>query len=306
VAKPPNAWTPAIGEPAENRLTRELVTPEGVDLRVQLAEASERAAAFLLDAAIIIGAFAVFSFVVLVGLGASGGNGAELQVMGVIWLLGFFVARNAYFILFELTPRAATPGKRVLGLRVAARNGGRLTADAIFARNAMRELEVYIPLTFLISQGSQVDAWLDLLGIAWCSIFVFFPLFNRDRLRVGDLVAGTWVVKAPRRRLMADVAETAMAGRAAFAGRGEAFVFTQAQVDAYGAKELHVLEDVLRRTEARTIAAVAERIRGKIGWVRADAESDYAFLDAYYLALRGRLESRLLFGRRRRDKFDKP
>jgi uncharacterized RDD family membrane protein YckC len=216
------------------------------------------------------------------------------------------VARNAYFILFELTPRAATPGKRVLGLRVAARNGGRLTADAIFARNAMRELEVYIPLTFLISQGSQVDAWLDLLGIAWCSIFVFFPLFNRDRLRVGDLVAGTWVVKAPRRRLMADVAETAMAGRAAFAGRGEAFVFTQAQVDAYGAKELHVLEDVLRRTEARTIAAVAERIRGKIGWVRADAESDYAFLDAYYLALRGRLESRLLFGRRRRDKFDKP
>jgi hypothetical protein len=135
---------------------------------------------------------------------------------------------------------------------------------------------------------------------------VFFPLFNRDRLRVGDLVAGTWVVKAPRRKLMADVAETAMAGQAAFAGRGEAFAFTQAQVDAYGAKELHVLEDVLRRTEARTIAAVAERIRGKIGWARGDAESDYAFLDAYYLALRGRLESRLLFGRRRRDKFDKP
>ncbi len=306
MAKPPNAWTPAIGEPAESRLTRELVTPEGVDLRVHLAEASERAAAFLLDAAIIMGVFAAFSFVVLVGLGAGGGNGVELQVMGVIWLLGFFVARNAYFILFELTPRAATPGKRVLGLRVAARNGGRLTADAIFARNAMRELEVYIPLTFLISQGSQVDAWLDLLGIVWCSIFVFFPLFNRDRLRVGDLVAGTWVVKAPRRRLMADVAETAMAGQTAFAGRGEAFVFTQTQVDAYGAKELHVLEDVLRRTEARTIAAVAARIRTKIGWVRGDAESDYAFLDAYYLALRGRLESRLLFGRRRRDKFDKP
>jgi hypothetical protein len=67
-----------------------------------------------------------------------------------------------------------------------------------------------------------------------------------------------------------------------------------------------VLEDVLRRTEARTVAAVAERIRAKIGWPRGETESDYAFLDAYYLALRGRLESRLLFGRRRRDKFDKP
>jgi uncharacterized RDD family membrane protein YckC len=305
VARPPSAWSPAIGEPIENRLTRELVTPEGVDLRVQLAEASERAAAFLLDAAIIIGGLAaLFAVVVMVIIG-SGLNGLTTQVAGVIWFLGSFLARQAYFILFELTPRAATPGKRALGLRVAARNGGRLTADAIFARNAMRELEIFVPLSFLIGQGSQVDAWLDLLGVVWCSIFVFFPLFNRDRLRVGDLVAGTWVVKAPRRRLMADVAETALAGRAAFAGRGEAFAFTQAQVDAYGAKELHVLEDVLRRTEALTIAAVAQRIRTKIGWTRAESESDYAFLDAYYLALRGRLESRLLFGRRRRDKFDK-
>ena len=102
---------------------------------------------------------------------------------------------------------------------------------------------------------------------------------------------------------MADVAETAFASKAAFAAQGD-FAFTQAQVDAYGAKELQVLEEVLRRTEVRTIAAVAERIRGKIGWTRGPIESDYAFLDAYYLALRARLESRLLFGRRRRDKFD--
>jgi len=34
-------------------------------------------------------------------------------------------------------------------------------------------------------------------------------------------------------------------------------------------------------------------------------ETDLAFLSAYYAALRGRLENRLLFGHRRRDKFDK-
>jgi uncharacterized RDD family membrane protein YckC len=304
MAKPPDAWTPAFQGAPETRFERELVTPEGVDLRVRLGEASERAAAFLLDAAIIIGVLIVLSVVAIGAVVGAGGKGAGSEIIAVIWLLGFFLLRNAYFILFELTPRAATPGKRALGLRVAARNGGRLTADAIFARNAMRELEVFLPLSFLVSQANQVDAWLDLFGVIWCSIFVFFPLFNRDRLRVGDLVAGTWVVKAPRRRLMADVAETALAGKAAFAGQGD-FAFTQAQVDAYGAKELHVLEDVLRTTEARTVAAVAERIRGKIGWTRGAVESDYAFLDAYYLALRGRLESRLLFGRRRRDKYDK-
>ena len=313
MARAPNAWSPALGDAQDSKLERGLITPEGVDLRVRLAEASERAAAFLLDVAIILGGLSVL-FIILAFVFVGGvlqySSGADrhavtAQVAVVVWQLGSFLARNAYFILWELTPKAATPGKLALGLRVAARNGGRLTADAIFARNAMRELEIFLPLQFLVSQSSQVDAWVDLLGIAWCSVFVFFPLFNRDRLRVGDLVAGTWVVKAPRRRLMADVAETAFAGAAAFVGQGQ-FAFTQAQVDAYGAKELHVLEDVLRRTEALTVAAVAERIRHKIGWTRGPTESDYAFLDAYYLALRGRLESRLLFGRRRKDKFDSP
>ncbi len=302
MAKAPDAWTPVIGAPDDSRFERELVTPEGVDLRLRLAEASERAAAFLLDAAIMAAILIVLSLVAIGTIVGAGGKGASAQIVMVIWLLGFFLLRNAYFILFELTPRAATPGKRALGLRVAARNGGRLTADAIFARNAMRELEVYLPLSFLVSRANQVDAWLDLLGIVWCSIFVFFPLFNRDRLRVGDLVAGTWVVKAPQRKLMADVAEAAFAGQMA---AQDVFAFSQAQVDAYGAKELQVLEEVLRRTEVRTIAAVADRIRGKIGWTRGPTESDYAFLDAYYLALRARLETRLLFGRRRRDKYDK-
>ena len=36
----------------------------------------------------------------------------------IIWLLGFFLAREAYFIGFELRPNGATPGKRALGLRV--------------------------------------------------------------------------------------------------------------------------------------------------------------------------------------------
>jgi hypothetical protein len=180
---------------------------------------------------------------------------------------------------------------------VAARDGEPLTANAVFARNAMRELEVYLPLSFLVAEADATDAWIKLFGIVWCGVFVLFPLFNRDRLRVGDLVAGTWVVKAPRRRLLADVAQGAYASAGGFS-------FSRQQVDAYGVKELQVLEAVLRRYEPRTMTAVAARIRNKIGWSAGTGETDAAFLDAYYLALRGRLESRLLFGRRRRDKFD--
>jgi uncharacterized RDD family membrane protein YckC len=224
------------------------------------------------------------------------------SLMLIVWLLGFFLLRNGYFVLFEFTPRAATPGKRILGLRVAARDGGRLTAEAVFARNAMREIEVFLPLSFLLASGigavDPIGGWLVLLGLLWTGGFALFPLFNRDRLRVGDFVAGTWVVKSPREKLSIDLLD---AQQAAAAGR---FAFTAEQAGAYGIKELHVLEDVLRRKDAKTMAAVADRIRHKIGWRKTDGEANDAFLAAYYGALRGRLETRLLFGHRRRDKFD--
>jgi uncharacterized RDD family membrane protein YckC len=295
-AKAETAAVQAVTPRDEDRRARSLVTPEGVDLRLRLGDAGERAAALMIDLAIMLGVLIAFSLLTLLAFWGSEGKGGE--VMATIWMLVFFVLRNLYFILFELTPGAATPGKRAMGLRVAARNGGRLTADAIFARNAMREIELYLPMGFLIVNNSQIDAWVNLAGLVWCGVFLLFPLFNRDRLRVGDLVAGTWVVKAPARKLVPDLVQSSRHA----AGR---FSFTQAQLDAYGVKELHVLEDVLRRYELKTVALVAARIRLKIGWKSAPDESDGDFLSAYYAALRGRLESRLLLGKRRKDKHDK-
>jgi uncharacterized RDD family membrane protein YckC len=222
--------------------------------------------------------------------------------MAVIWFLGFFFLRNGYFIIFELTARAATPGKRIMGLRVAARDGGRLTAEAVVARNALREIEFFLPLQLLMASmlgmTDPVAGWIVLMGLLWTGGFVLFPLFNRDRLRVGDFVAGTWVVKATRQRLSIDLLDAQAMAPA------QGFDFTPDQASAYGIKELHVLEDVLRRRDRKTMAAVADRIRAKIGWRPRGDETDAAFLAAYYAALRGRLETQLLFGKRRKDKFD--
>ena len=272
----------------QTRLLRELVTPEGVGLHLLLAEAGVRLGAFLLDLMFICGALlALTLFAVL----AFAGTGFDLAA--IIWLLGFFVLRNFYFAFFELQPRAATPGKRILGIRVASRSGGRLTADMVLARNLVRELELFLPLGLLLAQGGDASWPLVLLGIGWTWIFVFFPLFNRDRLRVGDLLAGTWVVRTPRGRLLADLAAAQ-----------SALQFTPAQLAVYGIKELHVLEDVLRTPDPPTLAAVAARIAAKTGWPRG-AETDLEFLNAYYAGLRGRLERGLLFGRRQKDKFDR-
>ena len=286
---------PMPGAPGRPERLRTLITPEGVDLRLVVADAGARAAAFLIDAAILVGTLAVATIAIVLAFIALKGKPGE--ILAILWLLVFFFLRNAYFIAFELRPGAATPGKRALGLRVASRDGRPLTADAIFARNAMREIEVFLPATFLVTQGRGVDALITLAGLIWCAVFVFFPLFNRDRLRVGDLVAGTIVVRAPRRRLLPDLA-------APGGGQRGAFAFTSTQIDAYGVKELHVLEDVIRHNNSAMVFEVAMRIRRKIGWTAGAAESDWDFLSAYYAALRGRLETRLLFGRRRRDKYD--
>ncbi len=282
-----------------DRRTRALVTPEGVDLRVRIGDVGQRAAAFLIDACIIVGALVGFTLLCLLAGFATVSHETQVSVIAIAWLLGFFLLRNFYFTGFELGPRAATPGKRALGLRVAARDGGRLTADAVFARNAMREIETYLPLSFMLAPGATgVDSWLVLLGLLWTGVFLLFPLFNRDRLRVGDFVAGTWVVLNPRVRLVRDIAETQPQ-------RPERFAFNPAQLDAYGIKELQVLEGVLRQNATTSVTAVAERIRVKIGWERAASESDWDFLDAYYAALRRRLEQQMLLGRRRKDKHDR-
>ena len=141
--------------------------------------------------------------------------------------------------------------------------------------------------------------WAVLATLAWMLLFGFLPLFNRDRLRVGDLVAGTVVVRTPDALLLQDLSSE----RAP-----EELAFTDEQLDVYGEYELHVLEGVLRGRgkpgHEEAVRTVAAKVREKIGWEGARVGDD-PFLDAFYAALRGRLERRLLFGRRRTDKHDR-
>jgi hypothetical protein len=191
--------------------------------------------------------------------------------------------------------RGATPGKRLMGLRVVARDGARLTGGAVIARNAMREIEVFLPLSFLGQQAAAgtADAFLTLFALLWSGIFLFFPLFNRDRLRIGDLVAGTWVVRSAGASLGADLASGVERPRR---------TFSEAVLDLYGVYELQTLEDVLRAGRDDAIATVAWTIRNKAGI--DEYGNDREFLDDYYAALCARLERGLMVGRRRANKFE--
>ena len=272
--------------PASRR--RGFVTPEGVDLRLELGSGGARAAAFMIDALIIIAILVVATIIIVMLAVAS-----QSSLLAIVWLLGFFVLRNGWFTLFEMGGRGATPGKRAMGLRVVARDGARLTGGAVIARNAMREIEIILPLTFLITQTAEgsADAFLAIFSLAWSGIFLFFPLFNRDRLRIGDMLAGTWVVRSDMAKLGADLVAPVERQRR---------VFPDAALDLYGVYELQTLEDVLRGGREDAIATVAWSIRNKAGL--PDDGFDYEFLSDYYAALCARLERGLMVGRRRENK----
>jgi uncharacterized RDD family membrane protein YckC len=281
---------------------RTLVTPEGVDLGVELAPLSARFAALVIDLTILGLTFLLGGWLISFLFRASPLR-PQPEVVQILALLAMFFLRNAWFVIWEIRPPGATPGKRVMQIRVAMRNGGRLTADAVFARNVARELELFLPLWGLVSATFSASfgafgAWTALALVIWSFIFALLPFFNRDRLRAGDLLAGTWVVQAPRHALKPDLTQGA-------AARAQRFDFTRQQLDAYGVMELQVLEQVLRQMEKAVLRDVATRIREKIGWTSAPDENDADFLKAYYAALRDRLEKRMLFGHRRRDKHDR-
>jgi len=273
------------------RNRREIVTPEGVPLPVELAEYGERVAAFLLDMLFwLLATIAIYLLALFLLLGGAVSLGLSIAIFFA------FVVRNFYFIYFELAWQGATPGKRICGLRVIDRRGGPLLPGAVIARNLTREIEAFLPIGVMIQLGVGGAAWETLSLGLWLLLFAALPLFNRDRMRAGDLIAGTMVIALPRRNLVQDLVQ-----------QSARFRFTEQQLKAYGAFELQVLEELLRnrsRPDAKALRRdVLERICRRIGWTQPVPEADTeAFLEEFYTAERAWLEREQLYGKIHLDK----
>ena len=275
------------------RQQRTIVTPEGVPVTVELADHGERLTAFTIDVCIW---FLVTILVYLPLLFFALSKDSALIALSIVLFIGF-VVRNLYFIHFELAWRGATPGKRVVGLRVIDRRGGPLLPSAIVARNLTREVEAFIPLGILLSWSGTNPNWEHLFVAIWLLFFAALPFVNRDRMRGGDLIGGTMVIAPPKRRLSGDLVE-----------RAAQYVFTEQQLGAYGAFELQVLEELLRRPKSletsTLLTEVCDKIRHKIGWTAPLPSRDIEhFLREFYTAQRAFLEREQLFGKPRADKY---
>ncbi|MEQ8766082.1 MAG: RDD family protein [Planctomycetota bacterium] len=277
------------------REVRRIVPPEGVPLEFVVAPTGERLMAFLVDCLII---FLALLTVVLTTIA----TGTE-SILPAFGILAIFLLTNFYFIFFEMRGQGTTLGKRVLGIRVIDRFGGPLQGEAIFARNFLRQVEIFGPIYLLFVREAPFPGspgLLRLLGVAWLIILGFMPLLNRDRLRVGDLVAGTLVVKSPKPVLLAKVRPHHQAQV-----QERRYHFTPQQLDVYGVYELQVLEEMLRgqRKDRAALEVVCDKIKRKIAWDRAQWDVEpLEFLTDFYMAQRAQLEAKMLLGERREFK----
>jgi uncharacterized RDD family membrane protein YckC len=142
-------------------------TPEGIVIELRPAGLTARFYAYLVDLLIRGMALSVIA-----------GFTERLGGVGIaIVLICAFAAEWLYPVFFELSGWAATPGKRMFGLKTVMDNGLPITPAASFARNLLRVAD-FLPLFY---------------GFA-----VVCMLTRQDFKRLGDIAAATLVVHQPK------------------------------------------------------------------------------------------------------------
>jgi uncharacterized RDD family membrane protein YckC len=295
-----------ISTELEERGVIAVESPEAVVLRFPLAELLARVLAFGVDLALIA---VITVFLVLVGALLAGLSGLAEPIAGV--LVGVFLVRQFYFVAFEVLWHGATPGKRLVNLRVIARDGRGLTVDAVVTRNLLRDLELFVPLA-LIAAPEQVfggvPGWIWAPAVLWTLVISLLPILTKERTRAGDLAGGTVVVRVPRATLIADQAARTSILPAA---RSEGIELTAEHLSVYGEMELEILADLIRkiddgRATLQDQAHIARTIAKKIGYDGPEpAREPTRFLTTFYKQQRAALEKRLLFGKRKSSKHDR-
>ena len=153
-------------------------TSEGVTLRFEIAGAGSRLAAGLFDALILGAGYAVLGIALFV-VASVDPTGIARFAAGILFGGALLVA-ILYHVLFHALRAGQTPGKMLVGIRVMSVDGYPPGVIALVVR----------ALVWLVDVLFWVPAPLGILVI----------LGTEKHQRLGDLAAGTLVVRAPTRR----------------------------------------------------------------------------------------------------------
>lgn len=153
-------------------------TPENIEISYVPAGMGTRFLAALLDSLILAVLLLGILIAGLVVAVATAGLGETVSwlIFALIVLL-MFVTLFGYYIFFETVWRGQSPGKRMMGLRVMRDDG--------------------LPLGFTGSVIRNLIRFFDLLPLAY-GFGIVAMFFNRRWKRLGDMAAGTIVIREPQ------------------------------------------------------------------------------------------------------------
>ena len=158
--------------------TVDVETPELVVFSYTIAGVGSRALAAVIDSLICIATI----ILIMIGLAISSTRRAAGATPGVfdawaaaIFVLAVFCVIWGYYVLFEGLADGQTPGKRLLRLRVVRDGGYSVTFGASAVRNLVRLV--------------------DIQPIPSYAVGIVTIMFSKSGKRLGDIVAGTIVVR---------------------------------------------------------------------------------------------------------------
>jgi uncharacterized RDD family membrane protein YckC len=226
--------------------TLRISTPEGVSLELPLAGLGSRFVALLVDFLLQCLAFGLL-IVVLVVAGAGG------YAAGAVVAVAIFALLFAYPVAFELGAGGRTPGKRWSSLRVVCDDGSPVTFRASALRNVLRLVDI-LPVFYLV---------------ATVAIFA-----TRHNQRLGDLAAGTLVVREPRAAALPEQGAAPL--EAADPGELPAWdVSGLREAELAALRRFLERRDTLGEVPRRLLARdLAERLRPSVGGVGADLQPE--------------------------------
>jgi len=239
----------------------------------------------------------LIALIIVVAFNTNAGWGTFTAIFALL----SFLIRIPYYILTELVWNGRTVGKLILKIRVISSNGRRLEPHQVVVRNLMKEAEVFTPISLVFGVLSTTGPMRMAMAL-WLLAVILVPLINKRNQRLGDMVAGTFVVVQPRVQQVDEVSDTAKQF-------SEQFVFTYDQLETYGRFELQSLEKILRdkgtaQMDYQRDIDVAKAICTKIGYTEPVQQAQSRpFLLAFYNAQRAHLEQRQIFGDKREDKY---
>ncbi|RZL50933.1 MAG: RDD family protein [Pedobacter sp.] len=187
-------------------------TSQHIDIDYPVAGLGERVAARLIDIAIFVGIWLVF-----IMLSLATGFFSRNETVLVILIIFFAFAIVFYDLLCEIFMNGQSVGKRVLKIKVISLNGGQPTIGQYFLRWIFRFIDFTV-----------VTAWVGgLISVA----------VTEKKQRIGDLVAGTTLIKTVPRTTFQHIAFQPVANE---------YIPTFDNVNLMSDRDIELVHEVLR------------------------------------------------------------